>query len=147
MICDFYCLFSAFFLANALSNFSSEESLERLLKSRFIVSSKLGFVFILLLLCKPWTKALSLLILLFISSYDIVNVKLNNEPFNIESGLRERVFCKNYNLSIAYLAIVFDFCVCWYCEMRVWSKDSSSLLTVWSFFFIIFDDICRLSQL
>lgn len=145
----------SFFFPKALlillkfSSIDSED--DRLLRSRFIVSSKFVFVFILLFECKLFViKALSFLILLFISSSDIVNVKLSNEPFNIESGLRDRVFCKNYNLSIVYFANVDDLWVCWYWETKVWSKDcyykGGVLVKFYFFLFINFDDICKLSQ-
>lgn len=92
-----------------------ESEIDCFVRLKFKLSSKCGFVFILwlestLLLI----KALSFLMLLFISSSDIVKVKLSNEGFRIESGFRERVLCKNYNLSIAdcVIVLVCDFFVC-----------------------------------
>lgn len=50
----------------------------------------------------------------------MVNVKLSNDPLSIESGLRDNVFCKNYNLSIAYFVIdEDDLWVFWYCDTNV----------------------------
>lgn len=105
-------------------------------------------VFILLFVCRLFVnKALSFLILRFISSSDIVNVKLNKDPFRIESGLRDSVFCKNYNLSIVYFAIPEDLCVCWYWETKVWSKDYYSTgILFFLIFFIKFEEICKLSH-
>lgn len=79
----------------------------------------------------------------------MVNVKLSNDPLSIESGLRDNVFCKNYNLSIAYFVIdEDDLWVFWYCDTNVWSSDYYWTDYAFSgcFKFITFEEIRRLSQ-
>lgn len=61
---------------------------------------------------------------LWISSSDIVKVKLSKDSFKTESGFLDKAFWRNSNFSRVYFVIELDFCVFWYSDCKVLSKDS-----------------------